>query len=54
MVCVQVSIERVFGSSAHAVVAKLNIEGQHRGAVAAVRSLEVRERRVMNSICDAS
>jgi len=40
----QVPIERVFGSNANAVVAKLNIEGQHRGAVAAVRSMEEAEK----------
>ncbi|KAG2438247.1 hypothetical protein HYH02_010946 [Chlamydomonas schloesseri] len=34
----QIPIERVFGSAVHSVVAKLNIEGQHRGAVAAAKS----------------
>ncbi|KAG2437513.1 hypothetical protein HXX76_006161 [Chlamydomonas incerta] len=34
----QIPIERVFGSTVHSVVAKLNIEGQHRGAVAAAKS----------------
>lgn len=34
----QVPLERVFGSGVHKVVAHLNIEGQHRGAVAAARA----------------
>lgn len=37
----QVDIEKVFGKNTHSVVAKLNIEGQHRGAVAAARSMQV-------------
>lgn len=38
--CVQgrVPLEEVFGSKAHAMVSGLNIEGHHRGAVAAARS----------------
>ena len=31
----QVPLEKVFGSNVHKVVAHLNVEGQHRGAVAA-------------------
>ncbi|KAG2488742.1 hypothetical protein HYH03_012740 [Edaphochlamys debaryana] len=34
----QIPIDRVFGSAVHSVVAKLNIEGQHRGAVAAAKA----------------
>mmetsp|Transcript_2194 Transcript_2194/g.3610 ORF Transcript_2194/g.3610 Transcript_2194/m.3610 type:complete len:598 (+) Transcript_2194:105-1898(+) len=34
----KVPLESVFGSSSQAVVAKLNVEGQHRGAVAAARN----------------
>jgi hypothetical protein len=34
----KVDLERVFGSSVHRVVAHLNTEGQHRGAVAAARA----------------
>jgi hypothetical protein len=40
----QVPIERVFGRDVHSVVAKLNIEGQHRGAVAAAKSRMVSRR----------
>ncbi len=40
---IQVPLETVFGKDAHAVVAKLNVEGQHRGAVAAARAAEVRD-----------
>ncbi|WIA33984.1 hypothetical protein OEZ86_007079 [Tetradesmus obliquus] len=36
----KVPLERVFGSSVHKVVAHLNIEGQHRGAVAAARAAQ--------------
>eukprot|EP00878_Enallax_costatus_P003472 GHUV01003685.1.p1 GENE.GHUV01003685.1~~GHUV01003685.1.p1 ORF type:complete len:386 (+),score=120.96 GHUV01003685.1:639-1796(+) len=34
----KVPLEHVFGSSVHKVVANLNIEGQHRGAVAAAKA----------------
>ena len=34
---------QVFGKDAQRVVANLNIEGQHRGAVAAARTLEQQE-----------
>jgi len=39
----QVPIDRVFGagSGGGAVVARLNVEGQHRGAVAAARAQQV-------------
>ena len=40
----QVPLEQVFGSSVHKVVAQLNIEGQHRGAVAAAKAAQVRHR----------
>lgn len=40
----QIPIEKVFGSSVHSVVAKLNIEGQHRGAVAAARTLQQQQK----------
>jgi hypothetical protein len=33
-----VPIEDVFGKGAHSLVAGLNVEGQHRGAVAAARA----------------
>ncbi|KAL6762527.1 CobW/HypB/UreG, nucleotide-binding domain-containing protein [Haematococcus lacustris] len=36
----RVPLDKVFGRHGASVVAKLNIEGQHRGAVAAVRSAE--------------
>eukprot|EP00195_Chlamydomonas_chlamydogama_P007941 CAMPEP_0202896436 /NCGR_PEP_ID=MMETSP1392-20130828/5445_1 /ASSEMBLY_ACC=CAM_ASM_000868 /TAXON_ID=225041 /ORGANISM="Chlamydomonas chlamydogama, Strain SAG 11-48b" /LENGTH=565 /DNA_ID=CAMNT_0049581799 /DNA_START=114 /DNA_END=1811 /DNA_ORIENTATION=- len=36
----KVPIEVVFGSQAHGVVAKLNTEGQHRGAVAAAKAAQ--------------
>lgn len=36
----QIPITKVFGRDAHAVVAKLNIEAQHRGAVAAAKAVE--------------
>lgn len=36
----QVPLERVFGSGVHKVAAHLNIEGQHRGAVAAARAAQ--------------
>eukprot|EP00955_Chlamydomonas_euryale_P094388 364852-Chlamydomonas_euryale.AAC.10 len=37
LLAAQVSIEAVFGSGAHGVMSKLNVEGQHRGAVAAAK-----------------
>ncbi|GLI70159.1 hypothetical protein VaNZ11_014971 [Volvox africanus] len=39
----KVPIERVFGRTMHSVVAKLNIEGQHRGAVAAAKNRMAQE-----------
>lgn len=33
----QVPIETMFGAGVHSVVSKLNVEGQHRGAVAAAK-----------------
>eukprot|EP00887_Chlorella_sp_A99_P005800 scaffold1.g5800.t1 len=39
----EVPIDKVFGKGAQRVVASLNIEGQHRGAVAAARTLEQQE-----------
>ncbi|PSC76572.1 cobalamin biosynthesis isoform A [Micractinium conductrix] len=36
----EVPVQQLFGSGAQALVSKLNIEGQHRGAVAAAKSLE--------------
>lgn len=40
----QVPIERVFGADAQGLVARLNTEGQHRGAVAAAKSVEAEEK----------
>jgi hypothetical protein len=37
-----VPLEQVFGSNVHKVAAQLNIEGQHRGAVAAAKAAQVR------------
>ena len=34
----QVDLKKVFGKDSRAIVAHLNVEGQHRGAVAAVRA----------------
>ncbi|KAL4424848.1 hypothetical protein ABPG77_011098 [Micractinium sp. CCAP 211/92] len=39
----QVPVQKLFGSEAQGLVSKLNIEGQHRGAVAAAKSLEQAE-----------
>ncbi|GFR40301.1 hypothetical protein Agub_g483 [Astrephomene gubernaculifera] len=39
----KIPIERVFGSQVRSVVAHLNIEGQHRGAVAAAKSRRAQE-----------
>jgi len=36
----KVPIEIVFGNSTQGVMAKLNVEGQHRGAVAAAKALK--------------
>jgi hypothetical protein len=41
---VQVPLEQVFGSNVQKVVAHLNIEGQHRGAVAAAKAAQVTKR----------
>ncbi len=41
----------VFGSP-HAVVARLNIEGLHRGAVAAAKALEHAHDEVRAGVCD--
>lgn len=41
MSCHQVPLDQVFGSQVHKVVAHLNIEGQHRGAVAAAKAAQV-------------
>ena len=38
-----IPIDKVFGKEAQALISKLNIEGQHRGAVAAARTLEAQE-----------
>eukprot|EP00798_Chlamydomonas_sp_ICE-L_P011382 gene11382-12082_t len=38
----QVPIDKVFGKTTTAVISKLNVEGQHRGAVAAARALAVK------------
>lgn len=43
--CQQVPLEQVFGSSVQKVVAHLNIEGQHRGAVAAAKAAQVRQKK---------
>ncbi|KAL4855709.1 COBW domain-containing protein [Chlorella vulgaris] len=39
----EVPIHQLFGKQAQALVSKLNIEGQHRGAVAAAKTLEAEE-----------
>lgn len=36
----KIPLEKVFGEGSNAVVSKLNVEGQHRGAVAAARALQ--------------
>eukprot|EP00877_Chromochloris_zofingiensis_P009401 jgi/Chrzof1/4714/Cz14g23240.t1 len=39
----KIPLERVFGSSVHKFAAQLNIEGQHRGAVAAAKTAQAAE-----------
>lgn len=43
----KVPLERVFGGNVHKVVAHLNTEGQHRGAVAAARQQAAEEERAV-------
>lgn len=42
----KVPVDIVFGSSTQGVMAKLNVEGQHRGAVAAAKALQHKDAHV--------
>ena len=43
LLLLQIPIDTLFGSASNGVMAKLNVEGQHRGAVAAAKALQEKQ-----------